>query len=128
MRHKQMSELLTTAEMAQADAIAVRLGIESFALMRRAGTAVADAAARMAPSGPVLVAAGLGNNGGDGFVAATKLAAQGRDVVVMLLGDAAKLKGDAARAAREWRGKVIAFDPALIGGQAVIIDALFGAG
>jgi len=54
----------------------------------------------------------------------------------MLLGDAAKLKGDAARAASEWqgkvqgnsRGKLIAFDPAQIGGQALIIDALFGAG
>ena len=46
----------------------------------------------------------------------------------MLLGEPAKLKGDAARAAREWRGAVVAFDPALIGGQALIIDALFGAG
>jgi hydroxyethylthiazole kinase-like uncharacterized protein yjeF len=128
MRHKQMIELLTTSEMAQADAIAVRLGTESFTLMQRAGAAVADAAARMAPSGPVLVIAGLGNNGGDGFVAASELAAAGRDVVVMLLGDVAKLKGDAARAAREWRGKVVAFDPALIGGQALIVDALFGAG
>jgi ADP-dependent NAD(P)H-hydrate dehydratase / NAD(P)H-hydrate epimerase len=123
-----MTELLTTAEMARADAIAVARGIESFALMQRAGVAVADAAMRMAASGKILVVAGLGNNGGDGFVAASKLAAAGRDVVVMLLGDAAKLKGDAARAAREWHGQVIAFDPAAIGGHALIIDALFGAG
>jgi len=123
-----MIELLTNAEMARADAIAVARGTDSFALMQRAGAAVADAAARLAPSGPVLVIAGLGNNGGDGFVAATNLATKGRDVVVMLLGDAAKLKGDAARAAREWRGKLVAFDPVLIGGQALIIDALFGAG
>ena len=122
-----MTELLTTAEMARADAIAVARGIESFALMQRAGVAVADAAMRMAASGKILVVAGLGNNGGDGFVAASKLAAAGRDVVVMLLGDAAKLKGDAARAAREWHGQVIAFDPA-IGDHALIIDALFGAG
>ncbi len=124
----QMIELLTTAEMARADAIAVARGTESFGLMQRAGGAVADAAMRMADDGPILVAAGLGNNGGDGFVAATKLAAAGRDVVVMLLGDAAKLKGDAARAAGEWRGRVVAFDPSLIGGQALIVDALFGAG
>ena len=127
-----MTELLTTAEMARADAIAVARGTESFALMQRAGGAVADAAMRMAASGKILVVAGLGNNGGDGFVAASKLAAAGRDVVAMLLGDAAKLKGDAARAAREWQGKVqgriIPFDPAYIRGQALIIDALFGAG
>ncbi len=123
-----MIELLTNAEMARADAIAVARGTDSFALMRRAGAAVADAAIHMAPSGPILVMSGLGNNGGDGFVAATDLAANGRDVVVMLLGDAAKLKGDAARAAREWRGAVVAFDPALIGAQSLIIDALFGAG
>ncbi len=123
-----MIELLTTAEMARADSIAVARGTDSFVLMQRAGAAVADAAIRMAPSGPILVMSGLGNNGGDGFVAAANLAARGRDVVVMLLGEAAKLKGDAARAAREWRGQVVAFDPALIGGQALIIDALFGAG
>ncbi len=123
-----MIELLTNVEMARADAIAVARGTDSFALMQRAGAAVADAAIHMAPSGPILVMSGLGNNGGDGFVAATDLAANGRDVVVMLLGDAAKLKGDAARAAREWRGAVVAFDPALIGAQSLIIDALFGAG
>jgi ADP-dependent NAD(P)H-hydrate dehydratase / NAD(P)H-hydrate epimerase len=125
-----MIELLTTAEMTRADAIAVARGTESFALMQRAGAAVADAATRMAVSGQkILVVAGLGNNGGDGFVAATKLAAAGRDVAVMLLGDIARLKGDAARAARDWRGKVMAFDPAeKIGGYALIIDALFGAG
>ena len=37
MRHEQMIELLTTSEMAQADAIAVRLGTESYTLMQRAG-------------------------------------------------------------------------------------------
>ncbi len=123
-----MIELLTNAEMARADSIAVARGTESFELMQRAGAAVADAAALLSPSGPILVVAGVGNNGGDGFVAATKLAAAGRDVMVMSLGERAKLRGDAARAAREWLGKVVAFDPALIGGQALIIDALFGAG
>ena len=124
-----MIELLTTTEMARADAIAVARGTASYALMQRAGAAVADAAIRMTASGQkILVVAGLGNNGGDGFVAATQLAAAGRNVAVMLLGDVAKLKGDAARAAREWRGNVVGFDPASIGGQALIIDALFGAG
>jgi hydroxyethylthiazole kinase-like uncharacterized protein yjeF len=124
-----MIELLTTAEMARADAIAVARGTDSFALMQRAGEAVADAATRMAARGPILVVAGLGNNGGDGFVAATKLTEAGRDVSVMLLGEVAKLKGDAARARGEWRGKLTTFGRAEeIGGQALIIDALFGAG
>src|SRR5438876_621822 len=96
-------ELLTTTEMSPADAIAVACGTDSFVLMQRAGTAVAAAAQRMAPHGPILVvAAGRGNNGGDGFVAAAELAAQGRQVALMLLCDPATLKGDAARAAQEW--------------------------
>jgi hydroxyethylthiazole kinase-like uncharacterized protein yjeF len=121
-------ELLTTAEMSRADAIAVARGTESFVLMQRAGATVAPAAQRMAPRGPILVVAGRGNNGGDGFVAAADLAAQGRQVSLMLLCDPATLKGDAARAAQLWRGPIGACDPNGVGTPALIIDALLGAG
>ncbi|MCR6736451.1 MAG: NAD(P)H-hydrate dehydratase [Afipia sp.] len=121
-------EILTVPEMTQADQITIRDGTPGFALMREAGKAVADMAEAMAERGSILVVAGRGNNGGDGFVAATELAARGRDVSVMLLCDDATLKGDAALAAAAWKGSLLPCDPAAIGRPSLIIDALFGAG
>lgn len=121
-------EILTTTEMARADELTIAGGVPGFELMRAAGRAVADAANDLAEEGAILVIAGRGNNGGDGFVAAAELAAQGRDVSVILLCDRATLKGDAALAAKGWKGEVLPCDPSLIGTPALIIDALFGAG
>ena len=121
-------ELLTTEEMVRADQLTIADGTPGFELMRAAGRAVADAANDLAEEGAILVVAGRGNNGGDGFVAAAELAAQGRQVSVILLCDRATLKGDAALAAKGWKGEVLPCDPSLIGSPALIIDALFGAG
>lgn len=66
-------------------------------LMQRAGLAVARLAIAVAPhASRVWVAAGPGNNGGDGFEAALHLRAAGRDVQVTALGDPARLPADAA--------------------------------
>ena len=54
-------ELLSVAEMTCADALAVEDGGDSFALMQRAGQAVAAAAQRLAPDGDIVVVAGRGN-------------------------------------------------------------------
>ncbi len=100
-------------------------GIE---LMENAGRAVADAvSARFGATAAVLVIAGPGNNGGDGFVAARLLAERGHPVRLILVGDRSRLKGDAAMAAARYSGAV---EPpsADIGSPAVIVDALFGAG
>lgn len=121
-------EILSVSEMGQADRAAIAGGIPGFALMHSAGRAVAMVADAMAGEGAVLVIAGPGNNGGDGFVAATELAGRGREVSVMLLGERAALKGDAALAAADWQGPVTRCAPEAIGDPALIIDALFGAG
>jgi ADP-dependent NAD(P)H-hydrate dehydratase / NAD(P)H-hydrate epimerase len=121
-------EILTTAEMERADRLAIAAGTPGFALMLSAGQAVAAAAMEMAEEGPIVVIAGPGNNGGDGFVAAAELAAHGREVQVVLLCERESLQGDAASAARGWKYPVLPFNPQAIGKPALIIDALFGAG
>ena len=122
-----MFELLTTAEMAQADRLTIAAGTPGITLMENAGRAVAQAAARL-PGRRVVVVAGPGNNGGDGFVAARLLAERGLAVQVMLVGEVARLKGDARLAYERWKGPT---EPANPGGLAdcdIVIDALFGAG
>jgi ADP-dependent NAD(P)H-hydrate dehydratase / NAD(P)H-hydrate epimerase len=121
-------EVLTTAEMERADRLTIAAGTPGFALMLSAGQAVAEAASDIVEAGPILVVCGPGNNGGDGFVAAAELAAQGRDVSVILMCEREALRGDAASAARGWKYPVLPFNPQAIGRPALIIDALFGAG
>src|ERR1700686_233610 len=97
-----MFGLLTRAQMADADRLSIAGGIASSDLMECAGRAVAEAVAARHPSGSrIVVVAGPGNNGGDGFVAARLLAERGARVEVMLLGDIGRLKGDAAGAAKK---------------------------
>jgi ADP-dependent NAD(P)H-hydrate dehydratase / NAD(P)H-hydrate epimerase len=126
---KAHPELLTPAEMSEADRFAVAAGTPGIRLMERAGLAVADEAARLAKSrGRILVLCGPGGNGGDGFVAARLLAQRGYPVELGLLGKREALKGDPALAASRYEGRVhdaAALDPA---GAACVIDALFGAG
>ena len=121
-------EVLTSADMERADRLTIAAGTPGFALMLSAGQAVAEAAMELVEEGPILVVAGPGNNGGDGFVAAAELAAQGREVSVILMCERDHLRGDAASAARGWKYPVLPFNPQAIGKPALIIDALFGAG
>jgi hydroxyethylthiazole kinase-like uncharacterized protein yjeF len=121
-------EVLTTTEMERADRLTIAAGTPGFALMMSAGQAVAEAAMDLVAEGPIVVVAGRGNNGGDGFVAAAELAARGREVSVILLCERDSLQGDAALAARGWKYPVLPFNPQAIGKPALIIDALFGAG
>ena len=123
-----MIELLTNAEMAEADRLATAGGHAGIDLMERAGRAVADAVMTHHHGAlQVTVVAGPGNNGGDGFVAARILAEHGYRVTVMLVGELSRLKGDAALAASKWRGAVTG-DPGALATADIAIDALFGAG
>ncbi|MBD0276292.1 MAG: NAD(P)H-hydrate epimerase, partial [Acetobacteraceae bacterium] len=121
-----MREILTVAEMTAADRAAVEGGVESYLLMERAGAAVADAiAARWSPRAAAVLC-GPGNNGGDGYVVARRLAEAGWQVRVAAL--AAPTAPDARRAAEAWTGETTGFAPAALEGAELVVDALFGAG
>lgn len=121
-------ELLTTDEMYRADAFAVKSGVAGRTLMENAGRAAADAICERYDPCLVAVLCGPGNNGGDGFVIARLLAERGFEVTLSLLGDAAKLKGDAAEVAAAWEGEAAPLTAESTADAALVVDALFGAG
>ncbi|WP_414470710.1 NAD(P)H-hydrate dehydratase [Microvirga sp. M2] len=121
--------ILTPPEMKQADARTIESGISGIELMLRAGRAVARAAAEMlTKEARVIVAAGPGQNGGDGFVVATRLAEQGHRVSLGLLGRVERLSGDAALAAKDWPGDIEPVENLPFSEADLIVDALFGTG
>ena len=109
-----------------------RSALPPHTLMRRAGVAVARLGLAIAPHARrVWVAAGPGNNGGDGLEAAITLAQAGREVRVTLCGDAAALPPDAADALRRAQaaGIAIGSDSAPpLNAHDLAIDALLGLG
>lgn len=122
------SEVLTVAQMNQADRLTIAAGVSACKLMENAGIAVAkEIIARWQPC-PVAVLCGPGNNGGDGFVVARQLAAAGYDVRLALLGNRAQLKGEAAHHAKLWSGAIEAMTLGVLEGSHLIVDALFGSG
>jgi NAD(P)H-hydrate epimerase len=114
--------------MRSADAAAIAAGIAGIELMENAGAAVAEAITARFVRVPVIVLCGPGNNGGDGFVVARRLARAGWPVRVALLGRQERLRGDAATAARAWCGDTVALEPGVPQGTGLVVDALFGAG
>jgi hydroxyethylthiazole kinase-like uncharacterized protein yjeF len=121
-------EILTVAEMGQADRLAEEGGVPSLRLMENAGAAVARAVQAHDPNAAVLVLCGPGNNGGDGFAAAALLRERGLEVRVACLVEPAALKGDAAHMAQRWGGPVTGLGSLSFDGMTIIVDALFGAG
>jgi hydroxyethylthiazole kinase-like uncharacterized protein yjeF len=121
-------EICSIAQMAAADAAAIAAGVPGGDLMANAGTAVAEALMGRFVRVPTVVLCGPGNNGGDGFVVARRLAQAGWHVRVALSGARQRLRGDAAAAARTWDGATLALEPAILEGAGLVVDALFGAG
>jgi hydroxyethylthiazole kinase-like uncharacterized protein yjeF len=121
------SALLTPAEMGVADRTAIQMGHPGPVLMESAGRAVARAIMRREKKTTVLVLAGPGNNGGDGYVAARYLAQQGWPVRVAALAPP-KPGTDAAWAASRWSGPTAPFKPEEAARAGLVIDAVFGAG
>jgi NAD(P)H-hydrate epimerase len=91
--------LVTADEMRRLDHMTIESGRASGAeLMERAGAGVVETMERRYGSLlglRVLVLCGTGNNGGDGFVAARRLAARGAVPLAAVLGDPGRIGGDA---------------------------------
>ncbi|NVK33983.1 MAG: NAD(P)H-hydrate dehydratase [Rhodobacteraceae bacterium] len=130
--------LLTSDEMSKADTLTIAGGVAGFDLMLRAGRAVADEvrlrfdALGYDDAVTVHILCGLGNNGGDGFVAAQILAEAGYRVAVWFSGEPGDLKGDAALAYNAMGLPTRSLDPEELKKQlsdrCVVVDALLGAG
>jgi NAD(P)H-hydrate epimerase len=97
-----MLKILNAVSMHRVDALATqRYAIPSAILMENAGRSVVDVAASRLnglEGKHILVVAGKGNNGGDGFVAARHAAHRGATVDVLVTADADALRGDALQA------------------------------
>lgn len=106
MQHEFERILIGPREMGLVDEDAAASGIDSFRLMQNAGEAVAAVALAHYPDAlRFAVLCGPGNNGGDGYVAASALARSGANVCVYGLGIEG-LKGDAALARASFEGQV----------------------
>lgn len=144
--------LVTTAQMRELDRLMIdEYGTPGHVLMERAGAGATEAlliafpdvqalAVRRSNSNPiVLVIAGKGNNGGDGFVIARLLKRKGIPCQVVLVAKRTDVKGDARRnllAFVRMRGQVsevtrrdqLSMVKKKIGQASLVVDALLGTG
>jgi NAD(P)H-hydrate epimerase len=131
---------MTRDEVRDVDRRAIdEFGLPGIVLMENAGRGCVDWLIELGVSGQVVICAGRGNNGGDGFVIARHLENRGFNVLVLLFADPESLQGDAAinwrvleragtpvgvirKAAAncDWRSRITSAD--------WIIDALLGTG
>ena len=134
--------ILTIAEMAQADQMAIQDGASEAQLITAAGQGLADQICRLAaPQDRILVCCGSGNNGADGYACAAHLSRAGRPVRILSLVPVAQLKTEVRRMARTAVTQIAPADHLQINnktdvkairqflrGGKVLVDALFGTG
>ena len=94
----EMRYLVSASEMREYDSNTIeRIGIPACVLMERAALAAVEAIEEFCAGGgramPVLVMAGMGNNGGDGLAVARLLCEKGYRVEVWTVGDRERASG-----------------------------------
>jgi NAD(P)H-hydrate epimerase len=134
--------VVTAAQMREMDRLTIQeFGVPSLALMERAGEGIAKAIIERFPKAArkgVLVVAGKGNNGGDGFVVARLLKQKRIPCEVALLARRGELATDAAhnlRAFLKRKGKVIEIGAGgldqlgrRMSKNGLLVDAILGTG
>ncbi|MET3580689.1 hydroxyethylthiazole kinase-like uncharacterized protein yjeF [Mesorhizobium robiniae] len=123
------NELLSPAEMTEADRLAIATGPrDGIGLMRSAGAAVAAVVLAHFPAARrVHVLCGPGNNGGDGYVVAKLLHDSGVDVAAWASGSP-RPGSDAALAASECPVRPRPLSAFIAEAGSIVVDALYGAG
>jgi NAD(P)H-hydrate epimerase len=130
---------LSRAEVRDVDRRAIEdFGLLGIVLMENAGRNAAALLHEMVPGASIAIACGKGNNAGDGFVMARHLENLGHDVRILLAGDPADHRGDAATNWRVIERAGIPCERLADGGAAdwerslagagCIVDALLGTG
>ncbi len=133
--------ILTNAQMRMADRMTIEKGdLSGGELMQRAGAAIAQSVIHCSrDGGRIVVVVGPGNNGGDGFVAASLLRRKNIPVTVIPLVQPDEIKGDAAAMVELCRRAGVKIRPATasddlaklkvwLSRSAIIVDAIFGTG
>jgi len=132
-------KIVSAAEMRAIDrATCERFGVPSLTLMENAGSAVARfLLSDYSQAERIAIICGKGNNGGDGFVVARKLADAGRTVRVLLLCAPEELRGDAAAMLRQLAVRpLVVTEPARLDSSGatemftadLLVDAVLGTG
>lgn len=132
-----MQPVLNVEDVRRVEEALTKAGVSVSELMHRAGAALAHEVLRMDDVHEVAVLCGLGNNGGDGWVAADELQRRGLSVTVVSPVEIDDLRSDLARvyaqAARKTGVGVMVAPPrdqldALLATADVVIDAMLGTG
>jgi len=133
--------ILTNAQMRMADQLTIEQHhLSGMELMESAGAAIARSVIHCSrDGGRIVVVAGPGNNGGDGFVAARILRRKNIPVTVIPLVPVDDIQGDAAATLELSRQAGVKIRPATtikdldrlkvwLSRSAIIVDAMFGTG
>jgi NAD(P)H-hydrate epimerase len=132
-----MQPVLNIEDVKRVEVALTRVGVSVSELMHRAGFAAAQEVLSLPGAETVVVLAGMGNNGGDGWVAAETLKSKGMAVQVVTPVNPDDLRGDLARVVAQaavGAGVPIIVGPsrseleALLDKTDVVLDCMLGTG